>query len=490
MGRLYRPRAFMQLTLPGSGDDTENPVSFPVRIQSFNLTVNDHTHADELRAVFDWHDAGIDPRILSTAIGSLYVGNETDEDLWTPGEEDLRFIGRMTAAKRHGGGDRPLAVEAHFLDYTSFFIQAKPFATKGIPRLDQTVADAWVTLIGGFEDEEGLNPVGELVTSIEFRGLASPGPVIGKATAARFRKAGARVHVDPKKDAWGIWQDVVGSVGLISYWDRDLLVVTTALDLYTGDNRPVFLWGRNILTFNEERTNNFERKGVAITSFDPVTGTTIEALWPPVGDKRLNRKIAKPAAAAKGGGHGHGGGKGKAPNPAAGEHRDTFQFSGITDPDALLELAKTAYMQRSRQEFTGSITTAEMLVETEGADDNRADRAGTYDVLSLRSGDTVVIQIDEADWAGQDILDSLPSRGERILYFVERGYSGDVARLLAGNLEALVSTRAEFYVKGLAVEFSVTDEGGSFQVTINYCNKIERGGSAASTKKTDLELEF
>jgi hypothetical protein len=383
MGRLYRPRAFMQLTLPGSGDDVDNPVSFPVRVQSFNLTVNDHTHADELRAVFDWHDAGIDPRILSTAIGSLFVGNEGDEDLWTPADEDLRFIGRMTAAKRHGGGDRAMAVEAHFLDYTSFFIQAKPFATKGIPRLDQTVADAWVTLISGFEDEDGLNPVSELADAIEFRGLDAPGPVLGKATAPRFRKAGARVHVDPKKDAWGIWQDVVGSVGLISYWDRGALVVTTALDLFTGSNRPVFLWGHNILTFNEERSNNFERKGVAITSFDPVSGTTIEALWPPVGDKRLNRKIAKPVAKGQGG---HGGSKGKAPDPAAGEHRDTFQFSGITDPDALLELAKTVYLQRSRQEFTGSISTAEMLVETEGADDNRADRAGTYDVLSLRSG--------------------------------------------------------------------------------------------------------
>lgn len=471
----------MQLTLPGSGDDVENPVSFPVRVQSFTLTINDHTHADELRAVFDWHDAGIDPRVLSSGIGSLFVGNEGDDDLWTPADDDLRFIGRITKAQRHGGGERAMAVEAHFLDYTSFFIQAKRFASKGIPRLDQTVADAWRTLLSGFEDSDGVSPVSELADAIEFRGLDAPGPVLGKATASRFRKAGARVHVDPKKDAWGIWQDVVGSVGLISYFDRDVLVVTTALDLYTGDNRPVFLWGRNILTFNEERTNDFERKGVAITSFDPLSGTTLEALWPPAGDSRLSRKIAKPTGK-------HGGGK--APNPAAGEHRDTFQFSGITDPDALLELAKTAYLQRSRQEFTGSITTAEMLVETEGADDNRADRAGTYDVLSLRSGDTVVIQIDEADWAGQDIIDSLPSRGERILYFVERGYSGDVARLLAGNLEALVATRAEFYVKGLSIEFSVTEEGGSFQVSITYCNKIERGGSAASTKKSDLELEF
>ena len=57
------------------------------------------------------------------------------------------------------------------------------------------------------------------------------------------------------------------------------------------------------------------------------------------------------------------------------------------------------------------------------------------------------------------MIDSLPTRNDRILYFVERGYSGDVARLLAGNLEALVSTRAEFYVKGLSIEFSVTDSG-------------------------------
>ena len=464
----------MQLTLPGSGDDPDSPVSFPVRVQSITLTINDHTHADELRAVFDWHDAGIDPRLLGSAIGSLYIGNEGDDELWEPGEDDLRFIGRMTKAQRHGGEEKAWSVEAHFLDYTSFFIQAKPFATEGIPRLDQTVADAWRTLIGGFGDYE-TNPVGDLVDAIEFRGLEAPGPVIGKATAARFKKGGTRVHVDPKKDAWAIWQDVVGSVGLISYFDRDVLVVTTALDLFTGNSRPVFMMGKNILTFNEERTNDFEKKGVAITSFDPLNGTTLEALWPPVGDEKLKRGIAKPTT-----------GKGKkAPDPAAGEHRDTFQFSGITDPDALLELAKTVYLQRSRQEFTGSITTAEMLIETEEGPDGI-----DFDVLRLRSGDTIKVQIDEADWAGQDLLDSLPSLDDRVRWFEDRGYSEGVARVLAGNLESLVATRAEFYVKGLSIEFSVTEDGGSFQATINYCNKIERGGDAASTKKTDLELEF
>ena len=469
----------MQLTLPGSGDDPDSPVSFPVRVQSITLTINDHTHADELRAVFDWHDAGIDPRLLGSAIGSLYIGNEGDDELWEPGEDDLRFIGRMTKAQRHGGEEKAWSVEAHFLDYTSFFIQAKPFATEGIPRLDQTVADAWRTLIGGFGDYE-TNPVGDLVDAIEFRGLEAPGPVIGKATAARFKKGGTRVHVDPKKDAWAIWQDVVGSVGLISYFDRDVLVVTTALDLFTGNSRPVFMMGKNILTFNEERTNDFEKKGVAITSFDPLNGTTLEALWPPVGDEKLKRGIAKPTT-----------GKGKkAPDPAAGEHRDTFQFSGITDPDALLELAKTVYLQRSRQEFTGSITTAEMLIETDSADTESEDRPGEFDVLTLRSGDTIVVQIDEIDWGGEFLTGSLPSHNDRMLYFTGRGYSRGIARILSDNMESLQATRAEFYVKGLSIEFSVTEDGGSFQATINYCNKIEKGGDAASTKKTDLELEF
>lgn len=463
MGRTYRPRHLLELTVTREDGTT---IVLPIRVQSAKWHKNEHTKADELHTVLNWQDAGVDPRILDNGIGVYYLGNADDEGNWDPGSDDVRFVGRVTRVQRHGGDEAPLTVEIGFVDYTSFFILAKPVATRTIPKLEHTLAEAWRCIVEGLGDEKtGESQVADLADAIEFRGLEAPGPVIGTAQAKRFRQIGGKLSVDPKKDAWAIWQDIVGSLGLISFFELDRLVVTTALDLYTARNTPIFINGLNIQTFNEERNNDFDRKGVGISSFDPLTGTTLEAVWPPPGDARLVRKVPKAHKPTKASHSGH---AAKAKKAAAPEHRDYFLFPGITDPDKLLELAKTVYEQRSRQEFTGSITTGEMSVE--GAE------AQEIDLLALRSGDTCKIEIDETDWAGEQIIDSLPTLDARAEYLEGKGYSPSIARLLAENLDDLTNIRREFYVKGVQVSLSLTPEGGTFAVELTYCNKIQKGG--------------
>lgn len=444
---IYRPRMAAELTLPKPWSDTDT-LLLRVNVQSARLKRNDQNHADELQLTLDWHDAGMDPRLLSSAIVTFYLANADDNGDWDPGPENVQFVGRMTRPMRRAGEDQPMMVEANFTDYTSFFILAKTVAAAAIPTYQMTVADAWRTLCEGLSDQTGSSPVAELADSIVFRGLDAPGPVIGKAVAPRFQKS--QVHVDPKHDAWAIWQQIVGSVGLISFFEADTLVVTTATDFYTADNTPVFLWGVNIASFEEERNNEFERKGVGITSFDPTTGTTIEAVWPPIGDPRVRGKKVKAKKGAAG--------------LASKENRDYFQFAGITDPPTLLALAQRVYEERARQEFQGKITTSEMSVNTTDAE--------LFDLLTVRSGDTIQIKIDEIDWDGS-YLQSLPSMSDRVAWLTSRGYSDDVAAIIAANLDLLVSLRREFYVKTVEVEFTTTEEGGTFQVQIGYCNKIE-----------------
>ena len=54
------------LMLPKPGSDTET-LLLQVNVQSARLKRNDHNHADELQLTLDWHDAGMDPRLLSSA---------------------------------------------------------------------------------------------------------------------------------------------------------------------------------------------------------------------------------------------------------------------------------------------------------------------------------------------------------------------------------------------------------------------------------------
>lgn len=476
----------LELIVAPRDESSQEPIKFPVRVQTCKLTINDHLKADELSCTVDVHDAGIDPRMISNGVGALYIADADSFGEWVQDNASLRFIGRINKVRRHGGEGKPGAVELHFVDYTSFLTNARPYASKGIPYFNQTIAEAWKQIIVGFENPAwGDNPIKNLEDALEFRGLSAPGPRLSDAAVKRYARTGGQVHVDLKGSAWEVWSQCCGMVGLITFFDRDKVVVTTALDLYTATRTPKFLWGKNILTYNEERNNDFERKGVGITSFDPISGRTIEAVYPPVGDKRIKGiqttpKVAKKKPAASG----HGGGHAKTKQPpgeaelASREHRDYFQFSGITDPDALQVLAKRVWEERSRQEMQIQITTSEMSVDASDGD--------VVDLLNLHSGDTVQIKIDEADFAGSAILDSLPSEGDRADYFIARGYSEGVARLLARNLEELVNTRREYYIKSVEIQVASSEDGGSFQVDLSCCNKIEISGSTQSTGGASL----
>lgn len=451
---IYRPRMAIYLTLPAKGADPSETITFLAKVSAARWTKNDHTRADELSVTVAWEDAGIDPRILGSAIGRFSLGDADEFGYWDPDDDAfLRFVGRAVKSGRSAREGEAKSVTIEFLDYTSFFLVAKPLASAGVPDYSQTLKDAWARICDATPGAE------ELRDNIVFRGLDAPGPVIGSAVAERFAQMKGQLHVQSGADAWAVWQQCCGTLGLISFFELDQCVVTTALDYYTADDPPVLAWGRNIIGFGEERNNDFERKGIGLTSFDPLSGRTIEALWPPVGDKSIKSKRVAPKKR-----------KSEAAIRAA-EHRDYFQVEGVTNPEVLLEVAKRVYAERARQEFEGTVETAEMFIETVSEKQ--------FDLLTLSSGDLVHIEIDEFDAAAMAGLGE-PSEQERVDYYVERGYSEAAARIMAANVSDLTSLRAEFYVKTVTVELTLDGEGGEFRVEVGYCNKIAPTGDAAA----------
>lgn len=438
--RTYRPRAALVLTVPLPKEGDFEPYTYTVPVQSCHLTLNDHNQADTLSVTVDWLDAGVDPRWIAGATCEFYLGSADDADAWQPSEEDLRFVGRMVKPSRKFEGDK-LAVDLEFHDYTSFFLNAKRFATAGVPLYSDDLRQAWARIC------EHVPGCEELADNIVFLGVGEV-PKLGDAVVERFRKAG-KLQVSPTTDAWAVWQQAVGAAGLLSYIELDQCVVTTALDYYTADDPPRFVWGKNLLSFSEQRNNDFALKAIGLTSFNPLTGKTIEAIHDP-----LKTTVKMGAKKRKGG---------KAPKVKTDLSQvDFFQYSGVSDVEALRKIAERVYEERARQAMEGSLTTVDMDADTAGDD--------VVDLLRLRSGDLIEVRFLDTDDA--EFVRRFDSTDERVEYLVGRGYVPEVARIVAANVDAMTGKSSQFYVKGVEIEADFTGDG-SFKITVNYINKID-----------------
>jgi hypothetical protein len=454
----YYARSLAVLTVPVAGTSTEKDaqekstaaVSFPVRVQCAALESNDHNHADTLKLSVEWRDAGVDPRILSSATCDFYIGQTGNDGRWRPSRADLRFVGIATRIARIAQVDEGFHVEIEFHDYTRFFLKAKPFGTSGIPDYSQTLDEAWRRIVSQTPGADAL------AGRLRLLGLSSY-PTLATAVASRFATLG-KVPTKPGTDAWAVWQQCVGMLGLISYVRLDEVIVTTATDYYTAKDPPRLIWGRNLLALSESRDCERAERGVGITSFDPLTGTTLEALWPPVGDDRVKRK----RVAAK-----------KAQDETAlrqGEERDYFAYPEVTNPDALLEIAKRVYEERSRQELEGSLRTTEMRVDTLGGQG--------FDLLTLAAGDVIRVEFEQAD---KERVAALPSKKDRVDYLIARGYSDDAADLTARSVEDIGKLAPNFFVKRVHTTLVSDDDAGDFTIEVTFCNRIQIDGAARAS---------
>ena len=434
---LYRPRATAILRTP-AGTDVR---VFPVRVRRAQLESNDHNHADTLKLSAEWRDAGVDPRLLANATCDFYLGSASDDGRWRPSRGDLRFVGIATRVQRAARESEGFTVDVEFQDFTRFFLKAKPFGTSGIPDYSQTLDGAWRRIVSQTPG------AAVLANRLRLQGLASA-PELGKAVAARFAKL-SKVPTKPNTDAWAVWQQCVGMLGLISYVRLDEVVLTTATDYYTANDPPRLVWGRNILAMAESRDTDRAQRGVGITSFDPLSGTSLEALWPPIGDEHVRHK----KVSAK-----------KAGDETAlrqAEERDYFAYPEVTNPDVLLEIAKRMYEERSRQELEGSLHTAEMRVATFAGSD--------FDLLRLAAGDVVRVEFEQQE---REQLASLGGTQARVDYLVARGYSDTTAEVIAGSVDDLGRLEPNFFTKRVTTTFEADESDGKFEIELNYCNRV------------------
>lgn len=472
MPTIYRPQVAAVLNVPVAGSPSERQVQgnqnsgqavrLPVKVASAELELNDHNKADELRLTLDWHAVGLDVRLIRHATVEFYIGQVGSDWNWTPTRQDLRFVGVVVDAERHSSEGDAYEVDLRALDYTDFFLRAKPFGSSGIPDYSQTLDDAWRRVVSQTPGADVLANrllwIGDDASRVQALHDALAGkttgfqnatfPRLGKAVSDRFAKL-AKVPTKPDTDAWAVWQQTVGMLGLISFIDRDYCVVTTATNYYTETNPPVMVWGKNISKLSESAQPMF-RKGILLTSFDALRGQTIEA--------RFHPDPFKPRA------KGHRAGVNA--ELAKTEEWDVFAVPGITSPEVLYVMAQRVYEEHSRQELQGTLVTGEMQTVT--------DTGSAFDLLELRAGDDIRVRFNDSE---RDALVRLPDVVTRFEYLHEQGYQDDVAQILARNFDALKYFDSQMHVRRVLHRISLFDDSGSYETEITYLNKINTKGA-------------
>lgn len=464
---IWYPRFSLDLTVPIAGSsrekktqqDDDSVVRFSMPVNRIRWERNDYSMADVLEVEADWAQAGIDPRMIMDATGEFYLWNATDPRAPArPPPGSLRFCGIMQRPARHWSPERRTSTLL-FHDYTSIFLCEKPFVTKGVPDYSMTLSQAWACIcdhVGPTDPDSGeiVSVIGKnLRNTIQFSAGASD-VVLGTAVAARFRKD--KIPIGGVIDAWAVWQSCVQMCGLISYIEDDHLVITTATDFYSEDNPARFITGRNILDLEEDRDVRRTMGGIILESFNPMTGTTVEAFSPRLGDSSVRKKVLK---------------VGKKPKTAdqivRAENREVFFYPGVTDVGRLEQLADRVQEERSRQELAGRITTAKMAVD--------AVNGASFDLLTLRAGDVISIEVEP-----EVMRAVLGVNGEeaRIGKMVAMGYAPGAAAVLVRNLAGFARLGNKFFVK--SVTTTADCSSSQFQNEIHYVNRILPTGDTAA----------
>lgn len=474
---IWRPRWSVQIVVPNVGTSRERTLqelrddttTIDARAYKGRIEYNNHNEADTCEVTCSYDDAGVDPRFMRNCELYVYLANANDYGEWSPSVDNLRFVGIATDVKRSLKNEaKTVTIKAH--DYTALFLTHQGYPSTGLPLYSDTLTSAWERICdhtGYYELPSEKFPKGRIVSTVQvlksrivFQGV-DPATPIGKAVSKRLQNLGA-LQVAHNADAWGVWQTVVGSLGLLSFIDRDHCVVTTAGDFYTSEDPPRFIYGVNIEEIEENRDQHaIAGKNVALFAYNPLTGQTLEAYYPPTGlvtPKGRGGKHKKLAASALG------------PGVAIkAEDYETFHYPYPVTDQAMLDFcAKRVWEERARQELKGTLKTVKMSVDT------LAHRP--FDLLSLRAGARVRVEIDNE---ALTLIQAIPTIGGRIAALQDRGYSAQMATYMAKNLSAISSVTPEFQVHSNVIDFDASTEGtGHFSVDVSFLNRILPSGSA------------
>ena len=503
--KLYQPRAHVTLftatlgTLEARISQANTNDTFRLEIDptKVRLTSNSWREADEVEVTCTFDQAGLDVRALRSSEINVWIWDDLVDE--GPNDTNSRFLGIVTDISREfSESSRTVTLKA--LDFTTLFLEMKPYFPQFLPPMTKTLSQAWqmvcrFTGLTDFSDldqptiistvcdpdtAEGANNGQPRIPLVAW-GDVSLDTTIGSGLPERIA-ALASLQQRTGTDAWTVWTEICANLGLITFIRGADCIVTAATDLFTTNDPPLMIYGQNVLTITERRDiHSIGHNNICVRSYDGLSGNTLESFFPPTNSPlahRIRQKKVKPNTSKKG------------EAAAVSEGFDLFDTQlPITNQSSLDRLAEMIWFDRIRSQMTGTLTTREMRTGTTVASSDQATFASWagvpnqdqfFNLLNLQAGDNINIQIDDT---ALDTIQSLPTDELKILALVNRGYSESMAQAIVDNMQSITSPGfpSIFIVHGVTVELDVGshDTEGTFMVSIEYINQLDLGGEAA-----------
>jgi hypothetical protein len=439
------PRAAVQLSITLEGGATgREEIRTGIIPSRAAVTKRPHNAAGDAEITILGSAMPFDPRQVAGIVMKLFLGEPGRVDGNVETRENLRFVG-FVDEMHTVRDDKGPSVELKARDLSSILRDFKPIPADVVPRYSQTIGEAIEAIVGatpGAADPDGaLRLRLRAVAGVTDRRLS---------VAAPARAARAPIHLPRETTAWQAIEHVCGLVSLLVSVQLDEIIVREANDVYGNSKTPSvkFTFGgadANLLSVESTKKFVRNRKGVKVTSFDPVRRVRLEAVYPADADVASDRRP-----------HAHVGGSAiRTPtrrHAARGAEidRDVFPANGITTQDALDRYAERLYRERSRQEIEGKIVSPVWTGET----------------LSIENADRLEIEIDP-DLAAE-IRSAVDLRSAATLVERRLGVTAAAARILVRS--AIYHPTDRWYARSITSEF---DAEARSTVSVEFLNLIQ-----------------
>lgn len=235
----YRPKCCAVVSFMYSGNE-KTAVSFFVK--SATVTRNMYKEAGKFSIVADYQYFPFDPRIVLSPLMSIHIDDADPETDFTPGEENLVFLGYIDSIEADAGRGE---VKFDGIDYTGLFLNSKAQFT--LPSIGQKITQI-------FSQVKDLIPAANKIKIFYKAAIAEP--LVSQSLNDISNTSNLGAHVEKDANAWDFMQSVALSVGLICYLDFDTIVIDDPTHFRTDLEDSAYCFG---YPFNTENIT-MERK--------------------------------------------------------------------------------------------------------------------------------------------------------------------------------------------------------------------------------------
>jgi hypothetical protein len=418
-GAVLHPRSYVELSTIVDGED--DPILTGIEPNHVVLHRGSHNKADVCRVTILGTGLPFHVRHIGGSDVALYLGT-VDEALANDGpaaikdEKHLRFFGIVTSFEEDRDA-RQVTLEAHDLSSLCrrpMYPVRKTLNSAGVivdptPRYSDSLRQAIERLLSILPELEGISNVSGLdaISGAGLPNLLEPPLILRDNSALRNanlsslvtdpRAKNGPIHLKPDSTVWEAIEYLCALVGLHVKVELREIVVRTADEVFASRTTEVIDPYDNLggtqppavtFIFGGENGNCYGprfhkrpvhfRNGVKVVVFDPVARKTLEAVYP--SDAEVRRTLVRKRSSATRAPLRKTKPRKVKPKTLAPPPRDVYELDpGHYTMDALEARAKAIWLERSRQEVDGTV----------------ASPIWTEEVLGLRNGDLITIQLED-----------------------------------------------------------------------------------------------